>query len=280
MNEVADKSSTIKNVVMLVLALAFGGVGVYVANSYINKKISSMQENTEEVKQVLTDVVVPTRLMVRGEMVTSADLAVHQIPKEFLDPNAVTPGSYKVALGQRLEFDVAPGKPLLWAHLNGGLAPTFSGKLEDGHRAITIPVNEINSISGFLQPNDNVDLLLTYSGKEVNGEKVTFPFMQNLHVLATGVNTVVDKTGRTPNKRYSTITVEVTPQDAKKIILAQEVGKITAALRHPDDSLPMSSAALDIRDVLGEQFRPKPSPQKTAVKKKKGIDFIVGGIGS
>lgn len=278
MNENADKSSVIKNVAMLALALSFGGVGVYVANSYINKKISSSQVQTE-VKEVMVDVVVPKRSMVRGEMMTSADLAMHKIPKSFLDPNAVTPGSYKVALGQRLEFDVAKGKPLLWAHLNGGQVPTFSGKLEDGHRAITIPVDDINSISGFLQPNDNVDLLLTYSGKEVNGDKVTFPFMQNLHVLATGVNTVVDKTGRTPNKRYNTITVEVMPQDAKKIILAQELGKITAALRHPDDSLPMNGTALDISDVLGEQFRAKPV-QKTVVKKKKGIEFIVGGVGS
>lgn len=279
MNENADNGSVVKNVAMLALALAFGAVGVYVANNYINEKIS-LHEGQNEVTEVMVDVVVPKRAMVRGEMMTAADLAVFQIPKKFMDPNAVTPGSYKIALGQRLEFDVGEGKPLLWPHLNGGQVPTFSGKLEDGHRAITIPVDEINSISGFLQPKDNVDLLLTYSGKEVNGRKVTFPFMQNLHVLATGVNTVVDKTGRTPNKRYSTITVEVMPQDAKKIILAQEVGKITAALRHPDDSLPMNSKALEIGDVLGEQFRVKPVYQKAVVKKKKGIEFIVGGVGS
>lgn len=276
MNEIADKPSIYKNVAMLALALIFGAVGVYFANDYINNKIQSAQAKPETV-EAMADVVVPKRPMVRGEMVTAADLAVFQVPKAYVDPNAVTPGSYKVALGQRLEFDVGEGKPLLWAHLNGGQAPTFSGKLADGHRAITIPVDDINSISGFLQPEDNVDLLLTYSGKEVGGKKVTFPFMQNLHVLATGVNTVVDKTGGTPNQRYSTITVEVMPQDAKKIILAQDLGKITAALRHPDDSLPMSSGALQITDVLGEQFSVKALPKEA--EKKKGIEFIVGGVG-
>ena len=278
MSTQVDKTSVIKNVVMLAIALILGGIGVYVANNYITKKIN-FYKSQSEVKEAMADIVVPKRPMVRGELVTSADLAISKIPKQYFDSNAVTPSNYKVALGQRLDFDVDQGRPLLWAHLNGGRAPTFSGKLEEGLRAITIPVDEINSFSGFLQPEDNVDLILTYKGKEAGGQQVTFPFMQNLHVLATGVQTVVDKTGKTGSTRFNTITVQVTPQDAKRIILARKVGEITAALRHPDDALPMNERAFTVADVLGEQFKPKPVYTKTVVKKK-GIEIIVGGKGS
>lgn len=278
MNSQIDKSSVIKNIVMLAIALVLGGIGVYVANNYITTKVNYYKEQSE-IKEVMAEVVVPKRPMLRGELMTSADLAVFKIPQKYVDPNAVTPSSYKVAMGQRLEFDVDQGKPLLWAHLNGGRAPTFSGKLEDGLRALTIPVDEINSFSGFLQPKDNVDLLLTYNGQEVGGKDVTFPFMQNLHVLATGVKTVIDKSGKSGATRYSTITVQVTPQDAKRIVLARKLGDITAVLRHPDDALPMNDRAFSVADVLGEQFKPKPVYRR-AKPKKKGIEMIVGGSGS
>lgn len=278
MNSQIDKSSVIKNIVMLAIALVLGGIGVYVANNYITTKVNYYKEQSE-VKEVMVEVVVPKRPMLRGELMTSADLAVFKIPKKYVDPNSVTPSNYKVAMGQRLEFDIDQGKPLLWAHLNGGRAPTFSGKLEDGLRALTIPVDEINSFSGFLQPKDNVDLFMTYSGKEVGGKDVTFPFMQNLHVLATGVKTVIDKSGQTGTSRYNTITVQVTPQDAKRIVLARKLGDITAVLRHPDDALPMNDRAFSIADVLGEQFKPKPVYRRVKPKKK-GIEIIVGGSGS
>ena len=61
-----------------------------------------------------------------------------------------------------------------------------------------------------------MDLLLTYADKSKG--KLTHPVMQNLHVLATGVKTVVDKTGRTDGTRYNTITVQVTPEDAMNYV--------------------------------------------------------------
>jgi len=261
-----------KNILMLLVSLALGGAGVYLAQEFIDDKVSFYRSQMD-VKEELVELVVPKQNMLRGEVVLSQNVSLRKFPKKYMDSNAVTSANYKVAIGQRLNFDIDGGKPLLWAHLEGGLMPTFSGKIEDGYRALTIPVDEINSISGFLQPKDNVDLMLTYK-KSARQGIVTFPFMQNLHVLATGVKTMIDKTGRASSQRYSTITVQVTPENAKKIILAQDVGKITATLRHPDDLVPMSTKETKVSDLMIK----KPKKKYKRAIKKKGIEFIIGGV--
>lgn len=261
-----------KNIVMLLLALVMGGLGVYFSKKFIEDRVNFYRSQME-VKDELVQVVVPKRNLLKGEVVTSSVLSVRDFPKKYVDINAINNSNYKIALGQRVSFDAEQGKPLLWAHLEGGLTPTFSGNIENGLRALTIPVDEVNSISGFLQPKDNVDLLLTFK----DGRKqITLPFMQNLYVMATGVKTVPDKTGRSSGSRYSTITVQVTPDEAKKLILAQDVGKVTATLRNPDDAVNGSDKIITVSDLLG-----KPKPRKIIRKPKKvkkGIEFIIGGV--
>src|SRR5690554_1980060 len=180
-----------KYVLMLFVSLALGGFGVYLSKQFIEDRIS-FYKSQMEVNDELISVVVPKQTLLRGTIVTPQAFAMRDFPKQYVDSNTVSGSTFDIAVGQRLNYDIDGGKPLLWAHLEGGLVPTFSGNIEDGHRALTIPVDEINSISGFLQPKDRVDLLLTYK-KAGSKENMTFPFMQNLHILATGVKTVVDK---------------------------------------------------------------------------------------
>lgn len=276
MEKLKGKKPPVKSIIMLLVSLVLGGAGVYLTRDFIDQKISfyRAQMTTEE---NLLEVVVPKNAMVRGEVVTSEKLALREFPSKFMDSNAVNGANYKVALGQRLNFDIDGGKPLLWAHLDGGLAPTFSGKIESGLRALTLRVDEINSISGFLQPKDNVDLMLTY--REDKRGKVTVPFMQNLHVLATGVKTVTDKTGKSALQRYNTITLQVTPVNAKKLILAQDIGKITATLRHPEDQASMDKAAMTLSKLLDKpKVKTRKVKRRKPVKPKKGIEFIIGGV--
>ena len=263
-----------RNLGMLCLSLLLGGVGVYVAKGVIDDKIQAANQS-DAPPEAMVDVVVPKAAMIRGQVVTPDALSIRSLPAQYVDTNTVRPDNFTIAVGQKLNFDIDAGKALLWANLEGGLTPTFSGKIPEGFRALTVPVDEINSISGFLQPKDNVDLLITYDGKEVGGKKSTRPFMQNLHVLATGVQTLIDKTGRSKSGGYSTITVQVTPEEAKRIILARDVGKITAVLRHPDDGAPMADAAMDIRKLFGEESAPV---KRRVVPRKKSIEYIIGGV--
>ena len=263
-----------KNIIMFVLSLVIGGAGVMFSKQYIEGEIAVYKASLEKT-EVMTEVVVPRRKLTRGEILTSADLQVHKLPQQYIDPNVVLETTYETAIGQRVEFDVEAGLPLLWAHLEGGMSPTFSGKVPTGLRAMTIRVDEINSISGFLQPKDRIDLLLTYGGKE---DKQIFPLLQNLNVIATGVQTYVDKSG-TNQRPFTTITIQVSPEEAQKITLSQQVGKITAMLRNPDDESPMSKKPMTTAQLLNRPV-PVPKPKKKIkkfVKPKPGIEYIIGG---
>lgn len=272
-----------RNLLLLVCALALGGAAAYLAKSYINTEIEQ-QKASLDAKKKMVDVVVPKRDLPRGARVTSQDLAVRPVPAEYVHANAVTNANYQVAEGQRLSYDAEQGKPLLWAHLESGKIPTFSGRVPDGMRALTFPVDQINSISGFLQPGDKVDLLLTY--KPVKDE-ITAPLLEQVLVLATGSRTVIDKTldGKEVQRNYNTVTVQVSPDDAQRIVLAQETGKLTAVLRHPEDLNAMNKRPMTVARLLGE-VADKPVPKKSVVpaavapvvEKKKEIQFIIGGI--
>ncbi len=263
-----------KNIVMFLLSLIVGGAGVFYSKQYIEDEIAVYKASLEKTEK-MTQVVVPRRPMVRGEIVTANDLQVHKLPEQYVDPNAVLESTYETAVGQRVEFDVEAGLPLLWAHLEGGMSPTFSGKVPTGLRAMTIRVDEINSISGFLQPKDRIDLLLTYGDK---ANKQIFPLIQNLNVIATGVQTFVDKTGSS-QRPFTTITIQVTPEQAQKITLSQQVGKITAMLRNPEDESPLSKQPMTMAQLLNLP-KPAPKPKKKIrkyVKPKPGIEYIIGG---
>lgn len=265
-----------KNIIMMFLALLLGGMGVLLSKSYIEKQVAYYKGQLEQT-ETMVKIVVPKRKLFRGEVVSSNDLLLREIPEKYVDSNSVTAVNYDVAIGQRIDFDIDEGRALLWAHLEGGLSPTFSGKVPTGLRALTVRVDEINSISGFLQPKDRIDLLLTYGS---GSSQQIFPLIQNLDVIATGVQTLVDKNGAGSKRTFTTITVQVSPDQAKKITLSQQVGKMTAMLRNPEDDSTLSEKPMSVASLLNRQMPVKARVEKRkpkTAKKKPGIEYIIGG---
>ena len=274
-SDTSQRKHPSKQIIMFGLSLLLGGAGVFYSKQYIETQIAYYKGQFEKTEPMVS-IVVPNKPLLRGHLLTSGDLSVREIPVKYADSNSVNGQNYEIAIGQRIDFDIDEGRPLLWAHLEGGLTPTFSGKVEEGLRAMTVRVDEINSISGFLQPQDKVDLLLTYGSGE---EQIIFPLIQKLNVIATGVQTLVDKASNGRTRNFSTMTVHVTPDQAQKITLAQQVGKLTAMLRNPDDESPLSDVPMNLAKLLNI---PEPEPVKKITKKKKikpppGIEYIVGG---
>jgi pilus assembly protein CpaB len=265
-----------KNVVILLGALLLGGSGVFLAQDFLEAKAEEYRARYDNQSEMV-EVVVPKRDLIKGTHLTPADLAKRKIPTKFAHRDSVLEQNFRNALGQRVAFDVEAGKPLLWAHLESGGSATFSGIVPNGMRALTVPVDRISSISGFLQPQDRIDLLMTY---KPGREEETVPLLQNVLVLATGQITEMDtRFGEGRERAYNTVTLQVTPDDAKRIILAQKAGKLTAVLRHPEDNDEMSKAAMTVAKLIEKEPRPvrRYTPPKPAPRKK-GVEFIIGGI--
>jgi pilus assembly protein CpaB len=171
------------------------------------------------------------------------------------------------------------GEPLLSGSLEGADTATFSAKVREGIRAITIAVDEVNSLSGMLQPGDRIDLLLSVrmpAGSSVPlAQEVTRPLMQDLRVLATGRQVRPGNDERNA-RAFTAITVEVSPVQAQKLVVAQRIGKLTAMLRNPRDRDEIEQRPMDVYGLLGMQ----PVVVAPATPAERPPEIIVGGQGA
>lgn len=239
-----------KSWIVLGVALGIGLLAALVATSYMRNRLAEI-EARGTVKTI--NVVVAKRALNKGEVISAETLAVRPIPVDYAHSQALTPDSFEHVEGQRLAYPVNPGEMILWGLIEGKRLPTFSARVMNGRRALTVPVDEINSISGMLEPGDQIDLLASV---DKNGKKYTFAVLQGISILATGQRVIDDpKSGE--KKHYSTVTLDTTPEQAQIIIRLREAGKLTALLRNPQDKVPLpisNTAALFMRDVTGEML--------------------------
>src|SRR5690606_24798107 len=157
---------------------------------------------------------------------------------------------------------------------------TFSSRIRPGTRAMSVLVDEVNSVSGMLQPGDRIDLLFSVRPPVAPGmppaQEVTATLMQDLAVLATGRQVRADAGDAGGMRHFTAITVEVSPSQAQELIVAQRTGKLTAMLRHPEDRQPMRAQAMDLNALLGID----PPHVSVAAPQAVGPEIIVGGRGA
>ncbi|MBX2885454.1 MAG: Flp pilus assembly protein CpaB, partial [Granulosicoccus sp.] len=257
--------------------LLLGATGAYSARQYIEDQVLMYKSELDQ-RDVMLELVVPTRPIQRGETIRAEDLAMRQVPERFAESNAIHWQDSDELLGLTTAFEVNENRPLSWAHIAGSAEPTFSSLVADGQRAMAVRVDEINSISGFLQPSDKVDLLLTYG--HAKGQK-TFPVLSNIEVMATGMQTGIDDGLDSGLRSFTTITVHVSPENAQRITLAQQIGKITAILRNPKDKELKQSKALSVSQLIGDNEEKSTISQKTktvARLARARIEYIIGGL--
>ena len=265
-----------RNAVLLLTALALGGLAAYSARGYIAQEIAFERERLQP-KHDTVPVVVARSALSRGDVAGPDTMAVREVPREYVPASAITPDRFESYAGARLAAPMRAGEVLLQASLEGVDVSTFSAKVQPGIRALTVAVDEINSISGMLQPGDRIDLLLSARLPFMTGgaqpQEITRALMQDLRVLATGRQVRPggdDKQGRT----YTAITVEVSPEQAQRLVVAQRSGKLTAMLRNPGDHVPVAQAPMDILALLGLSQSAARGDAST-----RAPELIVGGHG-
>jgi pilus assembly protein CpaB len=237
-----------KNLIVLVTALVVGGLAAYAAQSYLRGKLDEIESRDKNKASVR--LVVPKQNLEKGARLSVENLAVRAIPEEWAHSGGITPDQSSRIVGAVLAYSATAGEPLLWAQLEAPRPPTFSTQLAPGRRAVTVPVDEISSVSGMLEPGDLIDIVVSLH-KERNN--FTFTLLQSVPVLATGQQTTVQKTaaGEAQEKTFSTITLDTLPEDAKRVIAAREIGRVTALLRAPGDLTKVSAVRTEALSLLG-----------------------------
>lgn len=229
--------------ILLGVALTIGVLAALAARSYLTRQMQAI-EATSKGKTVT--VIVAKHDIPQGATLSAENMALRPIPAEYAHSAALQPDDFERVDGQRLAYPVKSGEMILWGLMETQRMPTFSARVEAGRRAMTVPVDEINSISGMLEPGDTIDLLVTV---EREGKKSTFPVMQNVAVMATGQRSLDDPKSGGP-RQYSTVTINTSPEEARFLIAAREGGRMTALLRNPQDKQPIAGK-YDVAALLG-----------------------------
>lgn len=230
--------------VVLGVALAIGIVAALATRSYLNTQVEAIAARG---KHQTMEIVVAKTEIDKGSILSSQNLALRRIPVEYAHSGAVKPEDFRRIDGSVIAFAVKSGEMIMWSQMEGKRAPTFSARLLTGQRAITVVVDEINSISGMLEPGDLIDLMFTI---DQSGRKMIVPLLQSVQVMATGQRSVDDpKSGE--RMQFATVTLNTTPDQAKSIIVARETGKLTALLRNPADKEIMGGKSFDLAALFG-----------------------------
>jgi pilus assembly protein CpaB len=257
------------NWLLLGAAVVLGVGAVYLSNQLIRSKMAELEAEAKRGQETV-NVVVAKRDLERGDAITSEVMAVRAVPKEFVSTSAITPNQFADFERQRLVVPIKRGEPLLAIHSEGNGTSVFSATLKKGHRALTFEVDTVNSISGMLRPGDFIDLIYTSKSPGLGDQDVTLPLLSRVQVMAT--DQVLSKRNEATGQErsFTTITLELSPLDADRIIVAKKAGQLTAVLRHPDDDTPNGTRSLTALGLLQSTTAPKPGNT---------IEYLVGGGG-
>jgi pilus assembly protein CpaB len=219
-------------------------------------------------------VVVAARDIVEGEVIDRVALAVTEWPVGTIPAGAY--GSADSVAGRVTRVNVFKGE----AFVPGRLAPegTTAGlvtKIQPGRRAMGLRINDVSGISGMIQPNSRVDILLTLNSSG-EGKRLAKLFMSNMRVLAMGTQVQPGEDGRPIQAPVATM--DVSPEEAEKLAVAQTQGSIQLVLRgygDPDTVKTRGASSYDVsvtREVKAEasptrsrsaptrQSQPAPAP--------------------
>jgi pilus assembly protein CpaB len=235
-----------RRLLLFILAIGMALFAAFLAKMYLNRMEAALMEKYQD-RSEKAEIVVPKDDMPEGALVEIEHFAIRTVNADIVPPDAVRPGNIERAEGQTLKIAIPRGRPLLWSYLSSGATPSFSDMLGKNQRALTIAVDELNSISGMVRPHDRIDLFYVDSeqreveapeglGSNKESGKIVVPLLQNVLVKATGniVRRETSPDGREYERNYSTLTLDLVPEEIGKVILAQEKGMLRAALKRPD----------------------------------------------
>ena len=242
----------IRALVMLLVAAIAGLVGVAMASRWLLDKSSG---TTEKVAVAALDINLGQRL--NPEFIKMVDWPAGSIPS-----GAIT--DLQKLDGRVMKNSALRGEPILEGKLTPvGTQGGLSAVIEEGHRAITVRVNDVIGVAGFALPGNYVDIIVSTqqdkggTNKSSSDESISKIVLEKILVLA-----VAQEVGRdeTKPKVVNAVTLEVTPEQAEKLDLARSVGTLSLVLRNQVDTATLPTIGATKITLLGTPALPASAP--------------------
>jgi len=235
----------LRTIATFAIAIVLGLIAVVAINFYIG---SSKKAQVAQVQSgVGSPVVVAAAPITRGVVIQPQLLKVVNYPAGSVPQGAFTTVSQLTSGSkdqQRIALrDLGPDEPVLATRVTApGAKLSMATELDPGMQAVTLRSSDTAGVAGFVFPNDRVDLLLSRSAAPRPGSQAQpLPLTQIIaeNVKVVGIDQSDDSEQNKPNV-VKTITVEVTPEQAQAITLAQTMGTVSLSLRHVEDTAPVN----------------------------------------
>lgn len=246
----------LRTLVVLLVAL----VAATIASYAVYRAVTRVTVKQVEVPRL--SVVVAARSLPVGTMLGKEDVRVAEWPASNPVPGSLSKPEEAIGRGlvePATENEPITGRKLAAREAGAGLPPM----IPSGMRAISVKVNEVIGVAGFVVPGTHVDVLATVTRQQ---EAMTRAVVSNLVVIASG--TRYDQQSAKDGKPIPTtvVTLMATPDDAERIALASSEGKIILALRNPLDTAPTVTTGVRLGSLLGPPA--PPSVERTVQGRK------------
>lgn len=238
-------------VLSLFFAVVLAGVAVLAMREFLNQQLAQNSSDQSSDKKPITTIVVASESLRFGKLIELQSLKTLEWPSENIPKGAFRTVDELIDPEGKPRYVMSAfetNEPIIASKITGaGQRATLSAILTEGMKAVSIRVNDVLGVSGFVLPGDRVDVMLTH-GRRGSDRVKTDVLLQGLRVLA------IDQTADDREDKPSvvkTITFEVSTREAQKLTLAASVGTLSLALRNIASAGVEDVDAIDVNDLGG-----------------------------
>jgi len=243
--------------IMLVVAILMGGSAAYLTRSWLKD-----QTRASSAFQPVGTIVVAAESLAYGTTMTPDNVV--EIP---WFSNTVPEGAFAVkddllSGGRRVVLSpLKRGEAVLRSKITGpGQRASLASLLDEGKRAVTVSVDDVRGVAGFVLPGDFVDIVVIADDGSTKRQSYSDILLEHIKVLA--IDQVASEGEGQPTVAKA-VTVEVTKEQAQKILLATNIGKLSLILARPLESNPDPNRRVSEKDIgrtSPEPVRPPAPP--------------------
>ena len=222
-------SSTLRLSIIMVLVLATAALGLIAYSNMTPKPVVQFTENTPVPAPPTVGYFVAARPLPRGTLAREEDFAVRSVPSDSVPIQAIrdTPDAKTGLRGSLVRNFLDTGSPVTSQDISH---PGFlASVLAPDSRAISIKVDAESSVSGLIRPGDYVDVVSTQviEKADLTDGTLSETVLHNVRILA------INQDG--PANKERTVSLELAPEQVKKITVAEQLGKLSLAVRSAVD---------------------------------------------
>lgn len=264
-------------VIILIFGLALSGGAVYFASEQfaqleaaLRQQAASIQPTSETIET--KNVVVASKRLSHGQLVTQEHVKLVAFPVDAAPPTAFESVEEVVGDGEDFRMvmrSIEENEPILRTRVTDfGERATVAAGLAPGMRAVTLPIDSVSGVAGFLLPDDRVDVFLTRGTDQGMSTEL---ILQNVKVIAVDQ---FSESEATKARIARTVTFEVTLDDAQRLALAQRLGSISLSLRQlNEEEMVEDTGPVTIDDVVTIEEK-QVAPERPKLCVRKGTELI------